>query len=143
MTMPEEAHPIHASYAAELGNLAVIRCFVEDAAQDMQASQIAIDAMIQAVDEAATNIIVHGYAGKPGIIQVSVGREKDSLVVSLQDRAPAFDPLQVPPPDLTLNLMQRHPGGLGIYFIRQFMDQVQYRPLPQGGNELELIKKAF
>ncbi len=132
-----------ASFAAELDNLAVIRCFIEDTAQALQAHPSAVDDMVQAVDEAVTNIILHGYAGKPGKIDIHVGRKNTSLVVQIQDLAPQFDPLQVPPPDLTLSLEQRTPGGLGIYFIRRLMDQVQYQARPHGGNDLTLIRKAF
>jgi len=132
-----------ASFAAELENLAVIRRFAEETAQSLQANQAAIDDMIQAVDEAVTNIIVHGYAGRPGTIEVRVKRAGNSLVVRLRDQAPRFDPTAVPPPNLTLPLEKRRPGGLGVHLIRQFVDQVRYRAAPQGGNELTLVKKAF
>jgi len=132
-----------ASFAAELENLTVIRRFAEETAQGLQARQAAINDMIQAVDEAVTNIIVHGYAGRPGPIEVELKRESDSLVVCLRDQAPRFDPTTVPSPDLTLALEKRGPGGLGLYLIRQFVDQVRYRAMPQGGNELTLVKKAF
>ena len=132
-----------ASFAAELENLAVIRRFAEETAQSLQANQTAIDDMLQAVDEAVTNIIVHGYAGRPGTIEVRVKRAGDSLIVRLRDQAPRFDPTTVPPPDLTLPLEKRRPGGLGVHLIRQFVDQVRYHTAPQGGNELTLVKKAF
>jgi len=132
-----------ASFAAELENLAVIRRFAEETAQSLQANQTAIDDMLQAVDEAVTNIIVHGYAGRPGTIEVRVKRAGDSLIVRLRDQAPRFDPTTVPPPDLTLPLEKRRPGGLGVHLVRQFVDQVHYRAAPQGGNELTLVKQAF
>jgi serine/threonine-protein kinase RsbW len=132
-----------ASFAAELANLVLIRRFVEKTARSLQADQAAIDDVIQAVDEAATNIIVHGYAAKPGMIDVDVKREGDSLIVRLLDQAPQFDPTTVPPPDLTMPLEKRRPGGLGIHLIREYIDQVRYHAIPQGGNELTLGKKAF
>jgi serine/threonine-protein kinase RsbW len=132
-----------ASFAAKLENLVLIRRFVEKTARSLQADQAAIDDVIQAVDEAATNIIIHGYAGKPGMIDVEVKREVDSLIVHLLDQAPQFDPTTVPPPDLTLPLEKRRPGGLGIHLIREYMDQVRYLAMPQVSNKLTLVKKAF
>jgi serine/threonine-protein kinase RsbW len=132
-----------ASLTAELENLVLIRRFVENTAQSLQADQAAIDDVIQAVDEVATNIIVHGYAAKPGIIDVEVKREGAALIVHLLDQAPQFDPTAVPPPDLTLPLEKRQPGGLGIHLIREYMDQVRYLAIPQGCNELTLLKKHF
>jgi serine/threonine-protein kinase RsbW len=98
--------------------------------------------VVLAVDEAATNIILHGYQGQEGIIEIEVEQEGDALVVRLRDEAVPFDPTSVPLPDLTVPLEQRAPGGLGIYLIRQVMDEVAYRITSQGGNELTLVKRG-
>jgi serine/threonine-protein kinase RsbW len=132
-----------ATYTAVLDNLALIRRYVAKIACDLQAEQAAIDDMVQAVDEAVANIILHGYAGKPGALEIEVSREDTLLVVRLRDQASQFDPTRVPPPDLSTPLEKRPLGGLGIYLINQFVDQLQYRAIPQDGNELTLMKKAF
>jgi serine/threonine-protein kinase RsbW len=98
--------------------------------------------MLLAVDEAATNIIVHGYRGQPGAIEIDVEKQDSSLAVSLRDQAPPFDPTSVPVPDLSLPLDQRPFGGMGVHLIRQSMDEVIYRVPPQGGNELILVRKT-
>lgn len=132
-----------AIFIAEPGNLAEIRRFVNETAQHLGADQAAVDDTIQAVDEAAANIIFHGYAGKPGMLEIDVTRVDASLVVCLRDQAAPFDPTRIPAPDLTTPLTKRRPGGLGIYLIHKYVDRVQYRVSPQGGNELTLIKQAF
>ncbi len=132
-----------ASFVAAPENLASIRRYVEESALSLQADPAAVDDMVQAVDEAATNIIFHGYAGKPGKLEIGITREEASLVARLRDWAIPFDPTQFPPPDLSSPLEKRNPGGLGICLIRQFVDQVKYQAITQGGNELILIKKAF
>jgi serine/threonine-protein kinase RsbW len=129
-------------FTAELKNLAAIRQFVEEQAEAFETNPDAIPDIIQAVDESTTNIVLHGYRGGPGSISVEVELAGDDLVVRLRDRAPTFDPTQVPPPDLTLPLETRPIGGLGVYLTRQMMDGVSHRALPQGGNELTLVKKA-
>jgi serine/threonine-protein kinase RsbW len=128
---------------AELGNLAAIRRFVLEAATSLGAGRAAIEDMIQAVDESATNVIVHGYEGQPGAIEVDVAREGDDLVVCIRDYAPPFDPTTYPSPDLTLPLERRRFGGLGIHLSRECTDAVIYRVTPDGANELTLLKKAF
>jgi serine/threonine-protein kinase RsbW len=127
---------------AELPNLAVIRHFVEETAMALKADRDAIDDMIQAVDESATNIIVHGYRGRTGNIEIEVTQEGYVLVVRLRDQAPLFDPTRAPPPDLTLPLERRRLGGLGIHLTRQFSDSMTYRITSEGGNELALRKKV-
>jgi serine/threonine-protein kinase RsbW len=128
--------------AAELKNLSVIRRFVQQTATALDADPTVISDVILAVDEAATNIIVHGYQGQPGIIEVEMRRTGDSLVVCLRDQAFPFDPTAMPPPDLTLPLEQRPLGGMGIHLVRQLMDEVTHRITPQGGNELTIVKKG-
>jgi len=132
-----------ASFVANPENLALIRRFVDEIGRGLQADQAAVDDMVQAVDEAAANIIFHGYAGKPGALEIDITREEAALVVRLRDWTAHFDPTRFPPPDLSIPLEKRHPGGLGIYLIYQYVDQVKYRAIPQGGNELILVKKAF
>ena len=129
--------------AAELDNLIEVRRFVEQEALVKGASEQTITDMVMAVDEAVTNIIIHGYRGQPGSIEVLVAYDQETLIVAVRDRSPAFDPNSVPPPDLTLPLEQRPIGGLGIYIMRQLTDALVYRPEVDGRNELMLIKKDF
>jgi len=127
--------------AAELSNLAVVRHFVEEMAAGLGFDGKVIDEMLQAVEEAVANTVLHGYNRQPGEIKVEVQREGNQLVVRLQDQAPHFDPTGFPPPDLTLALEERAPGGLGIYLMRQFTDTVTHRVTSDGSNELTLVKK--
>ncbi len=127
--------------AAELKNLSTIRTFVEEEASALGADPKAVADMLLAVDEAATNIIVHGYQGRPGEIEIDVSRRGRNLVVRLRDQAEPFDPNQVPAPDLTLPLEKRPIGGLGVYLITRLVDEMQHRIRPEGGNELILVKK--
>lgn len=129
--------------AADLNNLAMIRDFVQETATALGADPAAIPDVLLAVDEAATNIIVYGYQGQSGTIEIEMNRMRDSLVVCLRDQAIPFDPTVIPPPDLTLPLEERPVGGLGIYLIRQLMDEVTHRIMPQGGNELTLVKRGI
>jgi signal transduction histidine kinase len=139
---PEARPAISLRFPAELDRLAAIRSFIEEAANRFQVEPDAVDDMLLAVDEAATNIIVHGYRGQPGAIEIEVEKQDGSLAVSLRDQAPPFDPTTVPVPDLSLPLDQRPFGGMGVYLMRQSMDEVIYRVSPQGGNELILVKKT-
>jgi anti-sigma regulatory factor (Ser/Thr protein kinase) len=127
---------------AELRNLDAIRHFVRDTATTLEVDADAIYDALLAVTEAATNIIVHGYRNKPGIIEIEMSREGDSLLVRLRDQADPFDPTSVPAPDLTLPLEKRPSGGMGIHVIRQVTDEMIYRAIPKGGNELTLVKKS-
>ncbi|HYE48678.1 MAG TPA: ATP-binding protein [Azospirillaceae bacterium] len=96
------------------------------------AEGVPMDAAMQlnlALDELITNTISYGYDGAPDKphIAVRLDREADWLTVVLEDDARPFDPLSRPPPDTEAALEDREIGGLGIHFVRSFMDEVAYR----------------
>jgi serine/threonine-protein kinase RsbW len=93
-----------------------------------------------AVEEAITNIITHGYSDAGGEIVVSCRACDGSVEVRLEDRAKPFDPLALPEPDITGDIGDREVGGLGIFLIRQVMDEIRYR-FEEGKNILLLIKR--
>ena len=129
------------SLSAGTENLAEIRRFVRESATALGAAPETARALELAVDEAACNAIVHGYQGRAGLLEVEVERDGDVVVIRLRDWAPPFDPTSLPHPDLTLPLEDRPLGGLGVYLIRQSVDEMAHRATPVGGNELTLSKR--
>jgi serine/threonine-protein kinase RsbW len=127
--------------AADLHNLAQIREIVQSRAASLGIIPEVASDKVLAVDEAVTNIIKHGYAHHPGVIEIAVWLEAGTFIVRVRDDAPPFDPMTVPPPDLAAALEQRSLGGLGIYLMRQFTDHITHRVTPQGGNELILKRR--
>jgi serine/threonine-protein kinase RsbW len=104
-------------------------------------------------DEASTNIIEHAYgAENKGEISVTYEAHQDQFKVILRDDGRPFDPAGVPPPPLLQQedaaqnpalsdfLDHLQVGGLGIYFMRELMDEVIYEFDEAGGNKLVLIK---
>lgn len=128
--------------SAELDKLAMIRSFVQERALALDVEPTVVSDLLLAVDEAVTNVIVHGYQGRQGTIEIEVEREGMDVVIRIRDRAPAFDPTSAPTPNLTAPLENRPPGGMGIYLITQYMDEVIHRLPPQGGNELIMKKRT-
>jgi serine/threonine-protein kinase RsbW len=129
--------------AADVGQLAAMRAFVEQQAQALGIDPETIYDLLLAVNEVATNIIVHGYRRQPGQIEIALRRRGDTIEIRLRDQARLFDPTRVPTPDLTLPLHKRPIGGMGVHVTRQIMDAMRYRVTPEGGNELTLVKRAI
>ena len=126
---------------AHVENLSTIRRFIDDTAAALGVSPDTTLDMVQAVDEAVTNLIVHAYRGAPGLIEIDVRCENGDFVVYLRDQSPPFDPNTVPPPDLSVPLAKRRLGGLGVHLMRQFTDRMLYHTTPEGINELKLVKR--
>jgi serine/threonine-protein kinase RsbW len=123
-------------------DLADIRHIIEATGSQLGLEASLVAALRQAVDEAVSNIVMHGYQNRVGSLQMDIGQQGADLWVRLRDEAPRFDPTSVPPLDLTVPLLLRPPGGLGLYLIREAIDELHYRPLPDGGNELSLVKRG-
>ena len=95
-----------------------------------------------AVDEACTNIITHGYAGKnPGSILLTMNVSENQIAITITDFGHQFEPVEGLAPDVQAGLEEdRLAGGFGLYFIYQTMDKVQYETT-EDGNRLTLIKR--
>ena len=126
---------------SDLGSLWKVRDLVRSVASEAGANAACTADMVQAVDEATTNAIIHGHAGTDGWVEVEVVTEGDNLVVRIADDAPPFDPTTVPAPDLSIHPGERRPGGMGVLLARICVDEMTYRPRPGGGNILTLVRR--
>jgi len=87
----------------------------------------AIYLILLSVSEACSNIIEHAYRFLPeGYIELGIALDQNSITILLRDGGKAFDPLTIPPPNIHTNIDERAIGGLGLYFIRNFMDEVLF-----------------
>ena len=96
--------------------------------------------LVLAVEEAVTNIILHGYEGEKGVITILIQPNDGAVEIVLLDDAPPFDPTGVPAPQLDLPLDERPLGGLGVFIMRKNSDELTYQRTPTGLNELRLVK---
>ena len=125
---------------ADLDRLADIRALVRDVALSSDAPPACLDDLVQAVDEAATNNVLHGYQRRAGAIDVDARLVDDNIVIVLSDTAPSFDPTTVAEPDLSVPALRRRPGGMGIHLIRLSTDSMVHRSRRGGGNILTLTR---
>jgi serine/threonine-protein kinase RsbW len=126
---------------ASPNDLDSIILFVEETAKKLEADSSIASDFVLATMEAVTNVLTHGYKGQPGLVEIEVRKNGNSLVIVFRDFAETFDPTQIPPPDTALPMDQRPVGGLGVHLIKNFVDELIHQVPPQGGNELICIKK--
>ena len=118
-----------------------IEC-VTEWAQRAGFDERALYEMQLAVDEACANVVDHAYQGAdPGDIEVSCRLDDQILTVRVRDWGTGFDLTDVADPDLDAPLEERTLGGLGLFLVRQVMDDVQFRSDPELGNELMMSKR--
>lgn len=125
------------TFPGTLDALEPIRQYVSEAAQAAGLDRSAIYSLCLAVDEIATNVVLHGYeeAGLQGELRIGASVEPDRLVIRLEDHGKSYDPNvhQMPgDEDLSLPLELRQIGGLGILLARDAVDDLQYETTAQG-----------
>jgi serine/threonine-protein kinase RsbW len=115
------------SFPGSYKSLARIGGFVRKIAQDAGFENFAIYSIELAVDEACSNIIEHAYQGEgKGSIHCTCFASETTLTIVLKDKGQSFDSSNVSQPNLSHNLDEREAHGLGLYFIRQWMDEVNF-----------------
>src|SRR5512136_1341474 len=93
------------------------------------------------VRESVTNAIQHGNKldqNKKVDIRFEVA--SDYLEIFVKDQGNGFRVDDLPSPLDPENLLK--PSGRGIFYIRSFMDEVDFRPHSQGGMEVHMVKRV-
>lgn len=94
-----------------------------------------------AVREAVANAIEHGNRSEPDKkVHVELDLLPGELVVKVSDEGEGFDPGGVSDPLSPANLLK--PGGRGLLFMREFMDEIDYTFHMHGGTEVILRKQV-
>jgi anti-sigma regulatory factor (Ser/Thr protein kinase) len=124
--------------------LGLVRATLERATEILHFAAPESRAIVRSVDEALANVIRHAYQGCPGKpIEVSCWRlradgGKQSLrgiEIVLVDSGAPLDPAKLKGRPLD----EIRPGGLGLHFMRQSMDKVEFSR-KKGKNQLRLVK---
>ena len=115
-----------------------IRCVVNNAIKTLALPSKNVDQIVLAINEACMNIIQHGYgAGQVGEIVLEILLLDNEILFRLSDFAKPIDVKKIKSRDLN----DVRPGGLGVHFINEIMDEVQYLHKDDGsGNVLEMKK---
>ena len=127
--------------AADRNNLLKVQSFIDEQLEDagcLMLTQIAIDV---AVEELFVNIASYAYDQEIGVAVVQVEMLDDPLSVKITfiDNGKQYDPLAKPDPDITLAAKERKKGGLGIYMVKNSMDDMRYEY--RDGKNILTIKK--
>ncbi len=121
------------NFPADFKSLDDLRVYVGKAAEACDFSSDDIYHVQVAVDEAFSNIVEHAFEAEPKedvdcICQIT----SSALTIILRDHGHPFDPEQIPGPPLSASLRERKKGGLGLFFMRKWMDEVRFEVKPCG-----------
>lgn len=129
--------------AADIKHLHQVLGFVRSQALEAGLSDLEAKRVELACEEIVVNIIEYAYTDRDGEIEIAVtSPSPGELRIELADDGHPFDPLTVQAnPDITLPLEAREPGGLGLFLVRQIVDQLEYRR-EEDRNIVSLTKRS-
>ena len=82
--------------------------------------------VVSAVSEIFNNVALHSYAERAGEVSFELDIAGDHLTISMTDTGSAFDPADIPAPELEA----LPEGGMGIHIARACMVELDYTPGP-------------
>ena len=93
-----------------------------------------------AVREAVTNAVLHGNRQDENkTVDLVLKSSPDAVEISVHDQGPGFNPEDVPDPTANENILKT--SGRGIFFMRTFMDEVDWLIRPEGGTTVRMLKR--
>ena len=140
--MAEKAENLERTVTAILENFGMVADFVDEELEKRDVPMAAEAQIDIALDEIYTNVVKYAYGEEAGDVTVRLDFSEDNSEVRLtvSDAGIPYDPLKQEDPDVTLEADERQIGGLGIYLVKQLMDEVSYE-YRGGMNILRMRKK--
>ena len=128
---------------ATLDNLEVVQNFVNEELENQGCSMKIMMQIEIAVEEIYVNIAHYAYNPQVGkaTIRCEVTENPMQVIIQFLDSGIPFDPMAKEDADITLSAEERSIGGLGIYMVKQSMDEVNYEY--KDGKNVLTIKKIL
>jgi serine/threonine-protein kinase RsbW len=137
--MTNAANKIEVMITSALDNLDLIQTLSDCVAAFMKFDEDSAHGIGMSVREAVTNAIQHGNKLNQGKkVEVCYEMSPERLTVFVRDQGCGFQANEIPDPLEADNLLK--PSGRGIFYMRTFMDEVDFRTLAAGGTEVCMVK---
>ncbi|HYG64636.1 MAG TPA: ATP-binding protein [Thermoanaerobaculia bacterium] len=137
--MPEPLH-VHLAIGSRFENIELVQIVLKDSLVSLGLEEDALHWIDIAVREAVANAIKHGNAQDPAKkVDVDLAIVGAELVIQVRDQGEGFDPGQIQNPLAPENLLK--PNGRGIFYMKSFMDEINYGLEPGGGTVVTMRKR--
>ncbi len=135
-----ERQSIHLSIGSRYENVELVEGVLNEALRPFDVDEESVYWMGLALREGLTNAIRHGNALDPQKkVAVVLDLRPGEIDISIEDQGSGFDPAAVEDPLAPDNLLKT--AGRGIFYMRKFMDKIEYEVGAGGGTRVRLHKK--
>ncbi len=127
---------------ATVENLDKIMAFADKKLESFNASSKSKTQIDIAIDEIYSNIARYAYGSEIGkaTVEIEHDEKENTAILTFIDSGVAYNPLEKADPDVTLSADERQIGGLGIFLVKNAMDDMTYE-YKDGKNILRIKKK--
>jgi len=130
-----------ATFHATLDNLPQMLHWVRERLYKLSIDSSEKNRFEVAAEEILVNIISHAYGDQTGHIEMAWKEEKPLVFLTFKDFGKPFNPLDhQDQPNYHAQLEHRDEGGLGIFFVKNFVDDIRYQYV-EGANILTIAKR--
>ncbi|RPJ42987.1 MAG: ATP-binding protein [Candidatus Latescibacterota bacterium] len=131
---------VELAFPSSLEYLPLVNAVAEEVADRLGVERETRDAIDSSVIEACTNAIEHGNKkDRTKEVRIRFRTNGRTIEIEVSDQGEGFDPAAVKDPRRPENLMRER--GRGIFILRAFMDEVQFRVEPSRGTTVRLVKR--
>ena len=129
------------SLDSDLANLSKAREFIAGAAKQAGASSSDITKIEISCDEWSANIIEHALgSGEKKSFTVECRKGEGRFIVIYEHEGERFNPIEQEIIDVDDHFSESKERGLGIYIMREMMDEIHYEYINNRTNRLTIVK---
>lgn len=133
------AHSFSANWPPVMEVLPDILQWAEECLSSCGLSQKLQQQIILVTEEIVVNVLNYAQADSESSLCLEMDIDDKTINLQIIDEGAPFNPLHKQDPDITENPMDRKAGGLGIFFVKKLVDEIEYRRSEER-NILSLVK---
>lgn len=126
----------------QVDELQRVNQFIEEVCDELRLDMALQMNLNLVLEEVVSNVIFYAYPeGTTADIELLAESDGKELTLVLSDQGKHFDPTSKEDPDPDVHPADRELGGMGIYIVKNIMNEVIYQRLE--GRNLLTMKKAL
>ena len=139
----DECYYVENRFDAKLENVQAGLDFVEKFCDQYNIEKGFKNNLLVVADELYSNIVKYGYENKGGEVftRLLFNKDKNEFAITIIDKAPAFNPLEVNNSPLEGDVSDKPVGGLGILIVKKIMTVCAYDRINK--KNILVLRKKF